>query len=204
MDGYIDLLMRFILSIGEWAPVFGLSLVATMGSLYLLLDANPGTEKKKTSPSALSKATSHSAHENRETRIEIIRQDSTGNIIQIRLSRESSPLKAIKKAILALERLSIRCQQWIFDGKQLDDSGRFIDYGIKERSSLPLLQDFTSVGPLQRPELNVTRGLKSLVPGIVQSSVVHWASRTVAIQRPRLGAKRIRVEWQCVSIHCWS
>ena len=196
--------MRFILSIGEWALVFGLSLAATMGSLYLLLDANPGTEKKKTSPSALSKATPGSAHENRVNTMIEIRHDSTGNIIQLRLSRESSPPKAVKKAILALEGLSIRCQQWIFDGKQLDDSGRFIDYGIKERSSLPLLQDFTSVGPLQRPELNVTRGLKSLVPGIVQSSVVHWASRTVAIQRPRLGAKRIRVEWQCVSIHCWS
>ncbi len=121
--------------------------------------------------------------------------------MQARFSRESSPLRAIKKAILALEGLSVRFQQWIFDGKQLKESGRFIDYGIKEGSLLSLMQDFTSVWPLQRPELNVARALKGLVPGVFQSSVLHLASRTIAIQRPPLEAKKTRVEWQCVSIY---
>jgi hypothetical protein len=195
--------MRFILSI-EWAPVFGVSLAATMGSLYLLLHANPGTKKKETPDSA---------HENREKRaMEINRRILRERIMLARFSGGySSPLikatRAFKKAIIALGGLSIRCQQWIFDGKQLEDSGRFIDYGIKEGSLLSLMQDFTvftSIGPFQWPELNVARVLKSLVPGIVQSSVVNWASRTVVIQRPPLESKKIRVEWRCVSIHRWS
>jgi hypothetical protein len=112
----------------------------------------------------------------------------------------TKPLKALTKAIIALEGLSIRCQQWIFDCEQLEDNGRFINYGIKEGSLLTLLQDLTSVGPLQWPELNRARVLKNLIHGVFQSSIIHLASRIVAMQHPPLEAKKTRVEWQCVGI----
>ena len=195
---------------GEWAVIF--PLLAVLGASFHFRAAESKNEEKparfitqvELSPTPVYRKRRPAASEGEDVQRVIVGNSKTYNKSFNTKSIQSSAFIAFKQVVLTLERLSMSCERWIFDGKQLKDTGCFINYGITEGSLRSLLESReeeaeTPVEVQHRSQLTVLSLTKSWIRKVFHRST-SIANQILGLERPPPGAGKTRIEWQCVRL----